>query len=105
MPSGRVRGAGVMYSGTVKKWRQEAAPCVVRWIHPQDMDQIQWIEERSFDHAWTPEEFGRVNRCRNTIAQVAVDPKNEKLILGYFFYELTSKSFSLLNMAVAPEFR
>lgn len=76
--------------------------CLVRWMVKNDMSEILDIEQRSFDFAWTRDDFMNYLRQRNCIGFVA---ESENQVIGFFLYRLTSKAVHLLNFAVDPSFR
>jgi len=74
----------------------------IRWMIRRDMPEVLQIEQRSFDYAWTEEDFLRVLRQRNCIGMVA--EQGEKIV-GFMVYELHKTKLHILNFAVHPEHR
>jgi len=74
----------------------------IRWMIRRDMDEVNEIEQLSFEHQWTPEDFLRVLRQRNAIGMVGeIDEK----VVGFVVYELHKHRLEILNLAVAPSCR
>lgn len=77
--------------------------CVhIRWMIRRDMPEVLEIEERSFEFAWTEEDFIRCLRQRNCIGMVA---EHDERVVGFMIYELHKNRLHILNFAVHPEFR
>jgi ribosomal-protein-alanine N-acetyltransferase len=74
----------------------------IRWMIRRDMPEVLQIEQRSFDYAWTEEDFLRALRQRNCIGMVA--EQGEKIV-GFMVYELHKTKLHILNFAVHPEYR
>lgn len=79
--------------------------CQIRWLIRRDMDEVLAIENGSFDHPWTEEEFLCCLRHRNCIGTVAETRGMGASVLGFMIYELQKQSLRLLNFAVSPENR
>jgi len=77
--------------------------CVhIRWMIRRDMPEVLEIENRSFEFAWTEEDFIRCLRQRNCIGMVA---EHDERVIGFMIYELHKNRLHILNFAVHPEFR
>lgn len=74
----------------------------IRWMIRRDMAEVLEIEQASFDHPWTKEDFLRCLRQRNCIGMVA---QHNHEIVGFMIYELHKSKFRILNFAVAPSAR
>jgi len=86
-----------MLSSTLKE------VCVhIRWMIRRDMPEVLDIENRSFEFAWTEEDFIRCLRQRNCIGMVA---EHDERVVGFMIYELHKNRLHILNFAVHPEFR
>jgi len=86
-----------MLSSTLKE------VCVhIRWMIRRDMPEVLDIENRSFEFAWTEEDFIRCLRQRNCIGMVA---EHDERVVGFMIYELHKNRLHILNFAVRPEFR
>src|SRR6187455_183249 len=68
----------------------------------RDMPEVLQIEEDSYDHPWSEEDFLRCLRQRNCIGMVA--EQGEKVV-GFMIYELHKQKLHILNFAVHPTFR
>ncbi|WP_235951916.1 ribosomal protein S18-alanine N-acetyltransferase [Crateriforma spongiae] len=68
----------------------------------RDMPAVLETETRSFEFAWTEEDFIRCLRQRNCIGMVA---EIEDRVAGFMIYELHKNRLHILNFAVHPEFR
>lgn len=79
----------------------------IRWMLRTDLPQVLSIEQKSFGHPWSEEEFRQNLRKREAIGMVAEtkDEKGASKILGYVCYEIHSNHISLTNLAVDPEYR
>ncbi|MEZ6049047.1 MAG: ribosomal protein S18-alanine N-acetyltransferase [Planctomycetaceae bacterium] len=74
----------------------------IRWLIRRDMPEVLEIEQSSFDHSWTEEDFLCSLRQRHCIGMV-VELNDE--IIGYMIYELHKVSLRILNFAVAEPYR
>lgn len=74
----------------------------IRWLIRRDMAEVLEIEQASFDHAWTEEDFLCCLRQRNCIGMVA---EHNHEIVGFMIYELHKSKLRILNFAVAPSAR
>jgi ribosomal-protein-alanine N-acetyltransferase len=88
-----------MSSGRAEK---EQVRVHIRWMIRRDMPEVQFIEQNSFEYAWTEEDFLRCLRQRNCIGMVA--EQGEKVI-GFMIYELHKNKLHILNFAVHPQWR
>jgi ribosomal-protein-alanine N-acetyltransferase len=68
----------------------------------RDMPELLAIEEDSFEHPWTENDFIDCLRERNVIGMVA---EHENRVVGYMLYELWKTRINLLNFAVIPDHR
>lgn len=85
--------------------RENPIDCQIRWLIRRDMDEVLAIENGSFDHPWTEEEFLCCLRQRNCIGTVAETRGVGSTVLGFMIYELQKQSLRLLNFAVLPDSR
>jgi len=77
--------------------------CVyIRWMIRRDMPEVLDIENRSFESAWTEEDFIRCLRQRNCIGMVA---EHNERVVGFMIYELHKNRLHILNFAVHSDFR
>jgi [ribosomal protein S18]-alanine N-acetyltransferase len=74
----------------------------IRWLIRRDMADVLRIESRSFEHAWTEEDFLCCLRQRNCIGMVA---EHEHEIVGFMIYELHKSRLNILNFAVSAGHR
>ncbi len=78
----------------------------IRWLIRADMGAVLRIENQSFPHPWTEQEFIDALRNRNVIGMSAVRERDgEDEILGYVIYELTAKGIEILNLAIDEDVR
>ena len=84
--------------------RQSPSPIRTRWMIRRDMLTVLGIENASFEHAWTEENFLNCLRARNCVGMVAEHLPNDETV-GFMIYELRPKSMTILNFAVDPNFR
>ena len=85
------------------KTAQHPGGIQIRWMLRRDMPEVLAIERRSFPMPWTEADFMECLRQRNSIGMVAERANDE--IVGYMVYQLATKSISLLNFAVHPDYR
>ncbi|TWU38936.1 ribosomal-protein-alanine N-acetyltransferase [Novipirellula aureliae] len=82
--------------------KQASVSVHIRWMIRRDMPAVLAIENRSFEYAWTEEDFIRCLRQRNCIGMVAeLDDK----VVGFMIYELHKNRLHILNFAVHPDAR
>jgi len=81
---------------------QSLSPVLIRWLIRRDMEEVLAIERRSFEFAWTEEEFLCCLRQRNCIGTVA---ELDHRIVGFMIYELHQSMLRILNFAVSPDHR
>ena len=74
----------------------------IRWMIRRDMPSVLAIENKSFEFAWTEEDFIRCLRQRNCIGMVA---EEDDEVAGFMIYELHKNRLHILNFAVATEHR
>jgi ribosomal-protein-alanine N-acetyltransferase len=78
----------------------------IRWMIKRDMEEVFAIENLSFDHPWSEDDFLRCLRQRNCIGMVAEFNTGKSWpVLGFMVYELHEKRLDLINFAVHPEWR
>lgn len=68
----------------------------------RDMPAVHRIEEESFPHPWSEEDFLTCLRKRNCIGMVA---EYDGEIVGFMVYDLCKDRLDLLNVAVGTKFR
>ncbi|WP_146596976.1 ribosomal protein S18-alanine N-acetyltransferase [Novipirellula galeiformis] len=68
----------------------------------RDMPAVLGIENKSFEFAWTEDDFIRCLRQRNCIGMVA---ELDEQVVGFMIYELHKNRLHVLNFAVHPEGR
>lgn len=76
----------------------------VRHMIRRDMPEVLQIERKSFETAWTDEDFLcclRQRNCMGMVAQMIPDGR----IVGFFIFEEHKTKFHFLNFAVHPDFR
>ncbi|MBM4077070.1 MAG: ribosomal-protein-alanine N-acetyltransferase [Planctomycetes bacterium] len=71
----------------------------IRWMIRRDMPEVLEIERKSFEFAWSEEDFLCCLRQRNCIGMVA---ERQERIVGFMIYELLKSQLHVLNFAVAP---
>jgi ribosomal-protein-alanine N-acetyltransferase len=74
----------------------------VRWMIRRDMPSVLEVENNSFDHPWTEQEFIRNQQRRECIGMVAERCEH---VVGYMMYELHRQRLHLLSFAVHPDHR
>lgn len=74
----------------------------IRWMIRRDMPEVLETEQRSFDFAWTEEDFLRCLRQRNCIGMVA---EHGEKVVGFMIYELHKAKLRIMNFAVHPDWR
>ncbi len=74
----------------------------IRWLIRRDMPEVLAIEQESFEHAWSEEEFLCILRQQNCIGMVA---EIDHEIVGFMIYELHKSNLHVLNFAVAKQYR
>lgn len=77
-------------------------PVQIRWMIRRDMNEVLEIENRSFEFAWSEEDFIRCLRQRNCIGMVA---EHDDRVVGCMIYELHKSRLHILNFAVDPRYR
>jgi len=88
-----------MNTGRTEK---EQARVHIRWMIRRDMPEVLQTEEKSFEFAWTEEDFLRCLRQRNCIGMVA---EHGERVVGFMIYELHKAKLHILNFAVHPAWR
>jgi ribosomal-protein-alanine N-acetyltransferase len=74
----------------------------IRWMIRRDMPEVLDIESRSFEFAWSEDDFIRCLRQRNCIGMIA---EHDDRVVGFMVYELNKARIQVLNFAVHPAFR
>ncbi len=74
----------------------------IRWLIRRDMADVLRIEQQSFEHPWTEEDFLCCLRQRNCIGMVA---EYDHEIVGFMIYELHKSRLHILNFAVDAEYQ
>lgn len=74
----------------------------LRWMVRRDMPEILEIERKSFEFAWTEEDFLCCLRQRNCIGMVT---EHQERVVGFMVYELLQSQLHVLNFAVCPSMR
>ncbi len=74
----------------------------VRWMIRRDMPSVLEVENNSFDHPWTEQEFIRNQQRRECIGMVAERCEH---VVGYMMYQLHRQRLHLLSFAVHPDHR
>ncbi len=82
----------------------------IRWMIRRDMAEVGCIENLSYDHPWTEQEFIHLLRQRNCIGLVVEETVDSQdaaagTILGYCLYELHKNHLRIVNLAVHPKHR
>ncbi|MGB7323533.1 MAG: ribosomal protein S18-alanine N-acetyltransferase [Rubripirellula sp.] len=68
----------------------------------RDMPAVLGIENKSFEFAWTEDDFIRCLRQRNCIGMVA---EEDDKVVGFMIYELHKNRLHILNFAVGEDSR
>lgn len=77
--------------------------CHVRWLIRRELDEVLAIENQSFAHPWSHDDFIRHLKERCTIGLVA---ELDERIAGYIVYEFIGRTrLHILNLAVNPILR
>jgi ribosomal-protein-alanine N-acetyltransferase len=87
---------GKTTSGNSTSWLCDVQ---IRWMIRRDMPEVLEIEHKSFEYAWSEEDFLNCLRQRNCIGMVA---EHSERIVGYMVYELLKDQLHILNFATAP---
>lgn len=74
----------------------------LRWMIRRDMEEVLRIEQQSFDHSWTEDEFLKLLKQRSCIGMVA---EYGSTVVGFMIYEMHMSRLDLHNFAVHPDFR
>ncbi|TWT84519.1 Acetyltransferase YpeA [Planctomycetes bacterium CA13] len=82
--------------------KQTSVSVHIRWMIRRDMPAVLGIENKSFEFAWTEEDFIRCLRQRNCIGMVA---ELDDQVVGFMIYELHKNRLHILNFAVHPDAR
>jgi len=71
----------------------------------EDLEKILKIETKSYPEPWSREHFlGEMNKPFARVL-VLTDDETDSVVLGYIVYWVQAEGASLLNVAVAPEWR
>lgn len=73
-----------------------------RWMIRKDLPDVVRIEQLSFDRPWTEAEF--INACRSVFIVPRVAQRDNEIV-GYMLYELNSRNYKVVNLAVDPKYR
>lgn len=73
-----------------------------RWMIRRDLDDVVWIEERSYEQPWSKDHFLHCLRTRNVIGMVQ---ESGGQITGYAVYEFNRREIDVLSFAIHPHFR
>jgi ribosomal-protein-alanine N-acetyltransferase len=92
-----------MTAETLSPQTKAVAPGI-RWMIRRDMAEVIAIENASFEHPLTEENFLSCLRNRNCIGQISEFRCPDKVV-GYMVYELYEKRMELINFAVHPDHR
>jgi len=74
----------------------------IRWMIRRDMPEVLAIEQKSFEHPWSEEDFLARLRQRNTIGMVA---EYGEIVAGFMVYDLYKKRIELTRLAVERNHR
>lgn len=74
----------------------------IRWLIRRDMREVLDIENQSFEHRWTEQDFLTYLRERNCIGMVA---ERNNMIVGYCVYLLFPNALEIINLAISPVLR
>jgi [ribosomal protein S18]-alanine N-acetyltransferase len=74
----------------------------IRWMLRRNLPEVLETEQRSFEFAWTEEDFLRCLRQRNCIGMVA---EQDEKVVGFMIYELHKAKVHILDFAVNPSCR
>lgn len=74
----------------------------IRWMIRRDMPEVLDIEQKSFEFAWSEEDFLRCLQQRNCIGMVA---EHGERVVGFMIYELHKSRLQILNFAVSADVR
>ncbi len=87
---------------TTEKTKSELQKVQIRWLIRRDMANVLAIENNSFEHPWSEEDFLTCLRQRNCIGMVA---EHDQQIVGFMIYELHKTNLRVLNFAVDQDNR
>jgi len=73
-----------------------------RWMIRRDIFEVLEIERESFDSPWEETDFVSCLRKDCCVGMVA---EHDKLVVGFYVYELHSTRINILNFAVDSRFR
>ena len=74
----------------------------IRWMIRSDMPSVLSIEQASFPAPWDEPTFIHCLRTKSVIGMAA---EHDSRVVGFMLYELHSRRLTLLNFAVAAEYR
>lgn len=84
---------------------------LIRPMQPSDLDQVVGIEELSFPHPWTRDQFTTelerepFSRCHVAIREGVGDIPESRAVVGFIMDWLIVDELHINNLAVAPEGR
>lgn len=87
---------------TGRQLQREFVRVHIRWMIRRDMPEVMQIEEKSFEYAWTEDDFLQCLRQRNYIGMVA---EHNDRVVAFMIYELGKDYLRVLNFAVVPHYR
>jgi ribosomal-protein-alanine N-acetyltransferase len=76
--------------------------CDIGWPTPIDYDKILILDDLSFEHPWSREEFNQIKKKEDTIILLI---KSDNLFAGYLVYEYNRYKFNIVRLAVTPLLR
>ncbi len=74
----------------------------IRWMSQRDLPELIAIENNSFDHTRSQDDFLRCLQHQHCVGMVA---EYEKCIAGFTVYNINKRHFQLLSIVTALEFR
>lgn len=74
----------------------------IRWMLLRDMPEALRIEQESFDHPWSSEEFDDTIRQKSVVGMVA---EHNDRVVGFFVYYLGREVIDVIDLAVSAEYR
>lgn len=75
---------------------------MIRWLLHRDMPRVHEIEQASFRHPWTPDDFKECLGGRHTIGR-GIELDGE--LAGFMIYVFDPNEIRILNLAVDPHHR
>lgn len=78
----------------------------IRWMTPRDVDDVLQIEYGSFEDVWVADDFKKHLAKKPCVSMLAYRANSYgQQTVGYFVYQMDRTSFTLLKIAVHPDFR